>query len=211
MRTLLVVLTFTAPLAFAQTDETSARGTAPAAAASERPGDEALTCEQIRAELDSIIADPAALSALAQQQEVLASAAGAIAAHPEGAPALSTEALTALGGATADRSEPQAITPAAEDTQSEQDATPRRGGKLRGLGRAAAGGVSGALGGSRAASAAQQRQIEQMGAAGRAAQEAQQPTMQALQAQTAAAAPQFMRGMRLAQLAEAKHCGDHDN
>lgn len=210
MRTLIVLLALAAPLALAQTPGPGANGASGADASGARPGDDALTCEQIRAEMSSIIADPATQNVLGQQQAATASGAAAIGAHPEAAPSLSPEARAQLGGGAAKPSaQPPTATgaaPPAEPDGAQANASPKRGGKLKGLGRALGGGAIGAFGGGGAARAEQQRQIEQMGAAGRAAQEAQRPALDAQQASVAAASPQLMRGMHLAQLAEAKGC-----
>jgi hypothetical protein len=212
MRTFIVLLALAAPLALAQTHDPAAHGApAGADASGARPGDDALTCEQIQAEMSSLLADPATQRVLAQQQTASAAGAAASAAHPEAAPGLSPEAQAALGGGAA---RPPAQPPPAADgapaNESAGDpaaAAPKSGGRFKGLGRALGGGAIGAFGGNRAARAEQQRQIEQMGAAGRAAQEAQRPVLEAQQADVAAASPQLTRGMHLAQLGQAKGCG----
>jgi hypothetical protein len=203
MRTLLALLVLAAPSAFAQTHDPNVHGQPAATDASgARPGDDTLTCEQLKAEMSAIAADPPTQNAVGQGQSAISSARDAIAAHPEAAPPLSPEAQRELGRGSGQTSAPTTpgAKPADEAAGEQDDAPAKHGGKLKGLGRALGGGIGGAFGGGRAARAEQQRQIEQMGAAGHAAQEAQQVP-------TATISPQLMRGMHLEQLAEAKGCG----
>jgi hypothetical protein len=209
MRTLFVLLALIAtPLALAQTHSSKSHDKqASADVPGAQPGDEALTCEQIQAEMTAIMSNAATQGALGTQQTLDAASATAN-AHPEAVSGSSPEARAALGGGAANASAQPPPAEEAKQADSGDEPTvtrPKRGG-LKGLGKALGAGALGQFGGDRALQAEQQRQIQQMGAAGRAAQEARQPALDAQQAQLAAAAPQLMRGMHLQQLAEAKGC-----
>ncbi|HVY63938.1 MAG TPA: hypothetical protein VHH11_03870 [Gammaproteobacteria bacterium] len=209
MRIVLVLLTLVAPLAFAQSHARHGRGAAPGPDAGARPGDDALTCEQLLAEMGSITSSPGMQNLLAQQQAMVAGSASEMAKHPEllpkNVPQGTLDNLNQLAGTQAD---PSAAAPGdsgaapAGAPPPPQPETPRR----PGIGKIIGQGLLSNFGGGRAAAAEQQRELEKMAAAGRAAQEAQQPAIDAAQAQVASQGPQMERGMHLAQLAEAKGC-----
>jgi hypothetical protein len=217
MRAIPVFLIVAAPLAFAQTPHGSTASTPPQPDASGAlPGDDALTCDQIQAQLNSIASNPAFQSLVAQQQAVAGGAASQAAQHPELAQSI-PEAQAQLGAGAAGVGGPAAggtaTTPNqgnAQATDTAQGGQPEQGRKKRGLfkgvGKAFGSGIGGAFGADRAAVAAQQRQIEAMGKAGREAQEANKPLLDAQAAQLSGMSPQMMRGMHLMQIGQAKGC-----
>jgi hypothetical protein len=229
MRAISVVLLLAAPLAFAQShrDSTAAQPDASGAL----PGDDALTCEQLQTQLNSMASDPALQSLMAQQQTLAGGTAGQVAQHPELAQgnadqlrrlggsdgASAADSLGRLGAGAGPTSSSdagtgapapgQASTPAAEAPQGEQPGQGRKKhGFFKGVGKALGGGIGGGFGADRAAVAAQQRQIEAMGKAGRDAQAANKATLDAQATQVNGMSPQLMRGMHLMQIAQAKGC-----
>ena len=74
-----------APLALAQTSHGRASGAAPPDATATHRGDDALTCEQIKAQLNTIAGDPAFQKMMAQQQRLASLGGDQIAQHPEAA------------------------------------------------------------------------------------------------------------------------------
>jgi hypothetical protein len=222
MRALVVLLLLVAPLALAQTKGPKGSAAAPPDPGA-RPGDEALTCEQIQAELSSVTAGPGFQNLAAQQQGIAALAANQLAAHPEARmPPAAAAQLNSLAagaasapGAQSGGAEPAQSTAnqpsadaAAAPTDEQSDSRPKRGGMFKGIGKAL-GGVGGAFGGGRAQHQSieqMDRQMHQMAAEGKALQEAQRPLVEAQQAQLAGMSPQVMRGTHLTQLAAAKGC-----
>lgn len=213
MRMTVSLLILVAPAALAQTSATGSD-----AATGARPGDEALTCEQIRAELTGLTADPAFKSLLAQQEANAAQVGNGLARNPEAAGQIDPGALAQLSAAAAS-GDASAVRNAASSVAQTHDGTaaqsspagapppkPKRRGLFKGIGAAIGAGAAGAFGADRGAVAAQQAQIEAMGKAGRAAQDAQRPVLEAQAAQVAQLSPQLMRGMRLTKLAEARGC-----
>lgn len=197
MRAIPVVLMLAAPLAFAQSrhDSTAAQPDASGAL----PGDDALTCEQLRTQLNSIASDPAFQSLMAQQQALAGGTASQVAQHPEAAQG-NADQLRRLAGPEGAPARDQASAPPTEVPQGQQ---PEQGRKKRGLFKALGSGIGGAFGADRAA---QQRQIEAMGKAGREAQAANKAALDAQAAEVNGMSPQMMRGMHLMQIAQAKGC-----
>ena len=218
MRIVLVLLTLVAPLALAQSNGRHGRGAGSDPDAGALPGDDALTCEQLFAEMNTLMAGSGMQNMLAQQQALAAASASQVAKHPEylpkGQAAETLNNLNKLNSAQADPNAAQSTAPPTADAGAAQAgdshaqepaddlAPPRRPGVGKILGQ----GLLSTFGGGRAAAAAQQRQLEKMAEEGRAAQAAQQPALDAAQAQTAAQSGQIMRGQHLAKLAEAKGC-----
>jgi len=156
------------------------------------------------------LAESAAVGALGQGLSQLGGAAAGHAAQNAAVGALGQGALSQIGAnaasAAAEQATAHAISAGVEATAQAAEQPKKRGGLFKGIGKGL-GGIGGAFGANRGAAAAQAAQVAAMGAAGRAAQAAQQPVLDATAAQIGASSPQLMRGMELAKVAEAHHCG----
>ena len=163
MRTVVVLLMLMAPLAFAQRSGPKAPGAANAAVGAS--ADDALTCEQIQAEMTSAMGNQGTQNMLAQQQAVAAGASSQVASHSDIPPDARSTMLAQLGAANAGAANASALPPgaapapdqsqAADSSRSEQadEPTKKRGGVFKGIGKALGGGAIGAFGGNRAAAA----------------------------------------------------------
>jgi len=195
MRSLAVSLVLVAPLALAQPNSSTSRSApeAQADATGARPGDEALTCEQLQAELATASNDPGLQALLGQARAMAGANAQTLARHPDptGRQAQALAQLNAAATGNADTATQATVaTNAGADEQSQQppkeDTAKRRG--LGGLGK----GLGAAFG---IAPRVNAKEAERQAAENR-------KEIEAAQKQN----PQMMRGMHLLQIADAKGC-----
>lgn len=221
MRKFLVLLMLVAPLASPQSNEKGGRGATSDASAGAQAGDDALTCDQLNAEMNTLMTGSGAQSMPAQQQLSVGQSLSEVAKHPEllpkGSTGVSKEALDNLNKAAAAQGNPNAVqgatSPAADSGNSQasdssaSDKASEAGATRRpGLGRVLGQGLLSNFGGGRATGAAQQRELRREAEQGLAAQAAMNATATSAQAQIATEGGNVARGMHLAQLAQAKGC-----
>src|SRR5215472_5732884 len=85
-----VLLMLVAPLASAQSSAKSGRGATPDASAGAQAGDDALTCDQLYAEMNTLMTGSGMQNMLAQQQLIAGQSLREVAKHPELLPKGST-------------------------------------------------------------------------------------------------------------------------